>query len=704
LPDRPSSRAASYRIGVDIGGTFTDLVLARADGVFWTKKVSSTPDDYARGILDGVRALLTELKVEPSLVRSVVHGTTVATNAIAEHRGAKTALLTTRGFRDVLELRRLRTPELYSLFYSPPRPLAERRLRLEVDERTGADGEVIRPLDESTVHAAIDRIVKEGAEAVAVCLLHSYRNPAHERRVGEIVRERLPDVHLSLSVDVLPEIREYERTSTTVVNAYIGPIVGTYLASLSRRLTEAGIDAPLHIMQSNGGVMTARAAAATPAWIVESGPAAGVVGAHHAALRAGLKDIISFDMGGTTAKASIVERGERSSTTEYEVGGGISLSSRLIKGRGYALKLPVIDIAEVGAGGGSIVWIDAGGALKIGPRSAGAVPGPACYGAGGQEPTVTDANLVLGYISPEQLAGGTVKLHADLARRSLADQIAARLNMGLVEAAFGVHAVANETMIRALKAVSTYRGRDPRDFVLFAFGGNGGIHGPGIAKSLGMRTVVVPPAPGVFSAVGLLQAEPEYHFGQTVFGVAADIDPRSVTAAFEDLERRALDAAASEGAEIGHVAVTRQADLRYTGQRYELTVEGPAGLPVGRDDVAKLVERFHLEHQRTYGHNAPGEPVEIVNLRVTARVEVDSGGSELRQAAVPAGGKRRSSRDVHFGPQHGTVATPVLGSRYELTTAPARGPMVIEEYDATTVVPPEASARLDDLRNIVIDL
>jgi N-methylhydantoinase A len=709
----------SFRLGVDIGGTFTDLVLAGPDGVFWTRKVSSTPDDYARGILEGSLALLKDVRVSPADVQMVVHGTTVATNAIAELRGARTALITTKGFRDVLELRRLRTPELYSLFYSPPRPLAERRLRLEVDERIGAQGEVVRPLDESTVHAAIDRIAKEGAAAVAVCLLHSYRNPSHERRVGEIVRKRLPDIHLSLSVDVLPEIREYERTSTTVVNAYIGPLVGTYLTSLTHRLVEAGIRAPLHIMQSNGGIMSARAAAATPAWIVESGPAAGVVGAHEAALKSGLRDIISFDMGGTTAKASIVERGERSWTTEYEVGGGISLSSRLIKGRGYALKLPVIDIAEVGAGGGSIVWIDAGGALKIGPRSAGAVPGPVCYGAGGEEPTVTDANLVLGYISPDQLAGGSVKLQADLARRSLGDRIAKRLGLGLVEAAYGVHAVANETMIRALKAVSTYRGRDPRDFVLFAFGGNGGIHGPGIARSLGMRTVIVPPAPGVFSAVGLLKAEPEYHVGQTVFGEAATIDPASLAAAYDDLQRRAVDAATAEGAVPGSVVLARQADLRYTGQRYELTVEGPPSGPISRGEIATVVDRFHAEHLRTYGHNAPGEAVEFVNLRVTARV-TSGVATELRQSestgptgttgatratgATGATGGRSPSRQVHFGPQNGTVDTRVLSSRFDLGKGRQAGPLVIEEYDATTIVPPGATARLDDRQNIVIDL
>ncbi|MGE3798091.1 MAG: hydantoinase/oxoprolinase family protein, partial [Thermomicrobiales bacterium] len=387
-----------FRAGADIGGTFTDVVLLAPDGSFRSRKVLSTTDDYSRGIVDALINLVGRAGTEASQIGQIVHGTTVATNAILENQGARTALLTTKGFRDVLELRRLRTPQLYDRFYEPPKPIVERRLRLEVTERIDARGDVILELDEASVATAIARIEAEGADAVAVSLIHSWRNPEHERRVGDLVRQRLPGVFLSLSCDVLPEIREYERTSTTVLNAYIGPVVERYLESLVHRLASTGIGGELLIMQSNGGVMTAPAAATIPAQIVESGPAAGVIAARGAGVRAGYPDVISFDMGGTTAKASLVEDGVVARTTEYEVGAGISLSSRLVKGGGHALKLPVIDIAEVGAGGGSILWIDKGGVLKVGPRSAGAVPGPACHNTGGTDPTVTDANVLLGHI------------------------------------------------------------------------------------------------------------------------------------------------------------------------------------------------------------------------------------------------------------------------------------------------------------------
>ena len=426
---------------------------------YHTKKVPSTPADYAEGILDGAVQALGERGVDEASVREVIHGTTVASNTVLENKGAKTALITTKGFRDVLELRRLRVPHLYSLFYEPPTPLVPRRLRLEVEERVGADGEVVRPLDEESIYAAVERIRAEGADSVAVCLLHSYRNGDHERRVGEIVRKELPDLFCCLSVDVLAEIREYERTSTTVVNAYLGPIVEGYLNSLSGKARSAGIAAPLRIMQSNGGVMSLDRAAESPVRIVESGPAAGVVAAQRVGERVGLANVISFDMGGTTAKASLIEGGSLSWTTEHEIGAGISLSSRLVKGGGHAVKVPVVDLAEVGAGGGSIVWIDRGGALRVGPRSAGAVPGPACYDAGGDQPTVTDTNVVLGYISPAELAGGAVRLRPDLSARALEESIATPLKTPLLEAAYGVHVVANVTMIRAIRAVSTYRGR-----------------------------------------------------------------------------------------------------------------------------------------------------------------------------------------------------------------------------------------------------
>ena len=696
----PAIEQDNYRLGVDIGGTFTDVVLVSHEGEYWTKKVPSTPDDYARGILDGVLQLMGEGGLDGSAVREIIHGTTVASNTILENKGAKTALITTRGFRDVLELRRLRIPHLYSLFYQPPKPLADRRLRLEVDERIGADGGIVTPLDEDSIHAAIERIRSEGAEAVAVCLIHSYRSPEHERRVGEIVRRELPGVFCSLSIDVLSEIREYERTSTTVINSYLGPIVKGYMDSLVRQLRESNIGAALRIMQSNGGVMSAAKAAESPVQIVESGPAAGVVAAHRVGQRIGVSNLSSFDMGGTTAKASLIEDGQLSRTTEYEIGAGISLSSRLVKGGGHAVKVPVVDLAEVGAGGGSIVWVDRGGALKVGPQSAGATPGPACYGAGGEEPTVTDANVVLGFLNPGYLAGGAVELKPELSRAALQEKVATPLGTGLLEAAYGVHTVANVTMIRAIRAVSTYRGRDPRDFTLLAFGGSGPVHAVEMARSLRIGRVIVPPAPGLLSAVGLLEALPEYHFVQTFFSRIADADLTALSGAYGSLEARAIRDLVAEGYAEADIVRRRSADLRYVGQAYELTVEAPAG-DIGPDEVAALVERFHEEHERTYGHKAPEEPVEIVNLRLAASGKAEQTAPLRSNLLSNGGGDVR--RDAYFGPDYRLLSTPVL-SRSDLEGAGRQGPLIVEEYDATTVVPPGCTAGLDRWNNIVIEV
>ena len=675
-------------------------MLLAPDGRYWTKKVSSTPEDYAVGIIEGVAQVLDDRGLAGSALREIIHGTTVASNTILENKGARTALITTRGFRDVLELRRLRVPQLYSVFYEPPTPLVERRLRLEVDERVDSDGAVVAPLSEEDVETALDRIEREGAESVAVCFLHSYRNGAHERRVGEAIRRRLPDIYVSLSVDVLPEIREYERTSTTVVNSYLGPIVKTYLDSLEQQLGASDISAPVHIMQSNGGIMSARRAAETPVKIVESGPAAGVVGGDETGKRVGLPNLITFDMGGTTAKASLIEDGQRSWTTEHEIGAGISLSSRLVKGGGHAIKVPVMDLAEVGAGGGSIVWIDRGGALRVGPRSAGAMPGPACYDTGGTEPTVTDANVVLGYVNPRRLAGGAVELKPELSTRVIEDRVAGPLGMDALEAAYGVHTVANVTMIRAIRAVSTYRGRDPRDFSMLAFGGSGPIHAVAMARSLSVSTVVVPPASGVFSAVGLLQAQAESHFVLTFFGRLSQVDAEALDGAYGEMMTQAEASLAEEGYGGADLVWRRSADLRYVGQAYELTVQAPEGR-LGAPGVILLEERFHDEHERTYGHKAPDEAVEIVNLRLTARAA--SGQSAPVTPMAAQDGHERTSRDVYFGPDHGSLETPIV-SRSELTSAGVDGPMVVEEYDVTTVVPPGSSARLDEWSNIVIDV
>src|SRR5438552_6129596 len=416
--------ARSFRAGVDIGGTFTDIVLLGDQGERCTKKVSSTVDDYARAITEGVAELLAEIGGEARGIAELLHGTTVASNAILEHKGARTGLITTKGFRDVLEIRNLRMPRLYDMSWTKPPPLVERRLRVEVDERVNARGEVDRQLDDDSVERAVRFLVGEGVEAIAICLLHSYLNPAHELRVKEIAAGLAPGLILCASAEVLPVIDEYERSSTTVINAYVRPIVETYLSRLIEEVKRIGIDAPLLLMQSNGGLTTAKAAAVTPMHIIESGPDAGVVGVQALTQRIGICKAISFDMGGTTAKASLIENGELTRATEYQVGAGIVLCSRLLSGAGYTLKVPAIDLAEVGAGGGSILWIDAGGALQVGPMSAGAVPGPVCYDQGGEEPTVTDANVVLGYINPAHLVGGALKLNAEQARAVIADKIA----------------------------------------------------------------------------------------------------------------------------------------------------------------------------------------------------------------------------------------------------------------------------------------
>ncbi|MBA2451057.1 MAG: hydantoinase/oxoprolinase family protein, partial [Chloroflexi bacterium] len=560
------------RVGVDIGGTFTDVVLLAGDGTVVTRKLLTTPDDYGRAVVGGIGGLLDQLGLETERLGEIVHGTTVATNAVLEQKGAPTGLLTTRGFRDVLELRRIRSPELYNLFYEKPRPLVSRRHRLEVDERIDHSGAVVRALDLESAERALARLRDEGIRSIAVTFINAYANPAHERAVGELALARFPELQVSLSSDVLPEIREYERTSTTVINAYLMPVVRRYLQDLVDELERVRIRAPLLIMQSNGGIMPARAAQERPIHIIESGPAAGVIASAFLASQLDLPNVLTFDMGGTTAKASIIEDGALSQTPEYEVGGGISLTSRLIKGGGYALRTPVIDIAEVGAGGGSIVWVDRGGALQVGPHSAGAAPGPVCYGAGGTEPTVSDANLALGYLSPAGLVGGDLPLDADAARRALREHVAEPLGIGLLEAAYGIHLVANANMIRAVRAVSSQRGRDPRGFALFAFGGSGPVHAVELARSLDMRRVIVPRSPGLFSAFGLLFAEVEHHYVRTFFRKTEALDPAELDQVIAELEGEARETLAAEGYRGDRVALKRQADLRYAGQSWELTV------------------------------------------------------------------------------------------------------------------------------------
>jgi len=689
-----------YVLGCDIGGTFTDIVL-RGNGSVRTLKVSSTPDDYSRAILSAIEEIRVTLGVEPQAIDAVVHATTVATNTILEHKGARTALVTTEGFRDVLEMRRLRIPVMYDLQYDKPAPLVPRRLRFEVAERLDARGAVKTALDETQARVIAQRLREQGVESVAICLLHAYVNPAHEKRVAEILRSALPtDTYVCLSSDILPEIREYERSSTAVVNAYIGPVVRRYVSSLTARLKEVGVQGALHIMQSNGGTMSAATAVEKPAFLVESGPAAGVIACANIARSAGLGNVISFDMGGTTAKAAMIEDGEPARTTEYEVGAGINVSSRLVKGGGYAIKLPFIDVSEIGAGGGSIVSIDGAGSVKVGPRSAGAVPGPACYGLGGEEPTFTDAAVTLGYLNPDYLVGGKLRIDARLSRDVIARSIAAPLGLDLLAAAYGVYQIAVATMTRAVKAVSTYRGRDPRDFGLVAFGGNGPVVGVAIARELQMRRVLIPPAPGVFSAAGLLFSNVEHSQQQSVVRQTSDIAATDLLQAFERLESLVRDGMRREGIADARVSVRRLADLRYAGQAFELTVPVSAAMR-----VADIEAAFHAEHARTYGHSSQVDPVDLINIRIVgsaAPVGREGLAEGLRAAVAASGPARIGRRQAYFGAPGGLLDVPVL-ARSDLISGRRDGPFIVEEFDATCIVPPGASAELDAHGNILID-
>jgi len=690
-----------FRVGVDIGGTFTDIVFLDAEGGIHTKKVSSSVDDYARAIVDGLREVFRETGLGGSDIGEILHGTTVGSNAILELKGAKTGLITTRGFRDVLEIRRLRMPRLYDLRWEKPAPLVERYLRQEIDERVNGRGEVIRPLDPEGIERVLDRLLREGIEALAVCLLNAYANPAHERAIREIVSRRAPGLPCCISSDVLPEIKEYERTSTTVINAYVMPIVQRYLATLEEGLAEVEARAPLLIMQSNGGLMSAVAAARMPMHIIESGPAAGVVGSQALARRMGLTKVLTLDMGGTTAKASIIENGEVSRSGEIEVGGGILVGARLLTGAGYLLRVPAIDLAEVGAGGGSIVWIDPGGSLRVGPRSAGASPGPVGYDLGGTEPTLTDANIILGYLNPAYLCGGAVKLNAERSQAAFAERVAGPLGLSVAEAAHGAHLIAASNMIRAIRAVSSERGRDPREYILFAFGGNGPLFAAAMARALEVRQVVVPVAPGLFSSFGLLYSDVQHHYVRTYRRRTRGVDLDELDAIWTGMETEARAQLAAEGFTGAAARIRRGVDLRYHGQSFELTIP----VPTARVDarlMADLEEAFGREHERTYGHRAgPSEPVELVNLRVIGD-GIPERSRVPDQVRIDRTGDPLPSRRVYFGSRVGWLDTPVL-RRPDLAT-PRPGPYIVEEYDATCLVPPHAVGALDGLGNIVLTL
>lgn len=690
------------RLGVDVGGTFTDIVGILPDGAVFSEKVLSSPDDYSVAIEAGVRAALNRNSMSAGKVMEFVHGATIATNAILTRSGARTALLTTKGFRDLLEIRRMRMPRLYDMHWQKPRPLVPRNLVLEVGERMDHKGVTCLALDEEGLRSSISQLIEQDVESIAVCFLHSYANPTHEQRTRDIILEMAPSIQVSISSEVLPEIKEYERASTTVINAYVQPLVARYIGSMERDLRKVGISQPVMIMQSNGGMMPSESALRFPFNIIESGPAAGVIGAYQLSKRLGIQDVLTLDIGGTTAKAAIIENGTISRSREYEVGSDLSIGHRLVRGTGYALRVPSIDIAEVGAGGGSIAWTDPGRALKLGPRSAGAKPGPACYGLGGTEPTTTDANVHLGLTNPEQLAGGRLRLDRDKAEEAIHNQLSRPLRISVTEAAWGIRIVANSNVARAVKAVSGARGRDPGSFCLFAFGGMGPVHALDLADELGIRKVMIPPMAGLFSALGLLFADVEHHFVRSVQFVSTNGDDHRLSHVADELVSQASSLLKQEGYHGDRQHLTLQADAQYRGQDSSLTIPWRS-LKLDGKSLDALIRDFHSQHEATFGYMSAEEEVEITAVRCVAQglPDVPRVPDRLRSFADETS-YETGSRKCYFGPRNGWITTDIIG-RQNLCGTVVKGPAIIEEDSSLTVVLPGWKASLDDWSNIVLD-
>ena len=677
-------------VGVDIGGTFTDLMLYDTESsAVEVHKLPSTPDDPGRALVQGIGELCSTAGIDPAEISAVFHGTTVATNAVLQHRGAVAGMITTKGFRDVVHIGRHQRPQHYSVVQEIPwqaRPFVQRRHRKVVSERiVPPDGTVLEPLDEAGVRAAARELREAGVEAVAVCFLFSYLDPAHERRAAEIVAEEMPGAFVTASADIFPQFREFERFTTATMNAFVGPVAGRYLERLEEALGEQGVPGKLHVMMSNGGVASARQASRKPVTLLLSGPAAGVLGALWAGARDGRERLISFDMGGTSADIGIV--------TERGV---VEASARDTEVAGYPLLVPMIDVHTIGAGGGSIAHVDEGGAFRVGPRSAGASPGPAAYGFGGTEPTVTDANVVLGRIDPDRFLGGEMRLDPDAAAEAV-QRLAGELGVSLLEAAEGIVTIVDANMAAAIRSRTIQKGHDPRSFTLVALGGAGPLHAASLADTLGVPEVLVPAYPGITAAMGLLTSDLKYDQMRTAFMVEGAIDEERLHRELAEMEADLRATLAADEVREDDVRVDAGLDCRYVGQGYELCVP----LPSGRFTPAAL-EEFHRLHEQEYGR-ASRDPIEIVNLRVTAagrrptleRLRVTSG--TLEEAWL-------GEREVIFRGADGLRAVPT--PHYERAKlpldVPIPGPAIVFQRDTTVLVPPAWSARADRAGNIIL--
>jgi len=674
------------RVGVDIGGTFTDLVTIR-DGVVGVHKTPSTPVTPEQAVVDGLATIEAADDLSYDEVSFLAHGTTVATNAVLEGEFVDTALVTTAGFRDALEIGRQARPDIYDFQAEKPTPVIERDRRYEVPERLDDRGAVLEPLDEDAVRELAAELAETGVESVAVSLLFSFENDAHERRVCDLLTAEL-DASFSLSSVVLPEIREYERSLATALNAALKPVMDDYIGRLQARVRERGVGAELKIMQSNGGIITADAARESPVNTLLSGPAAGVQGATYVAGRSGVADLVTMDMGGTSCDVSLVQGGDPLVTTDVEVGD-------------YPVGVPMIDVHTVGAGGGSIAWIDAGGALRVGPKSAGADPGPICYGRGGTAPTITDAHLLLGRIDPASFLPGQRDVEVADVERRVAEQVADPLDVDVEAAAQGILDVANANMAGALRVVSVERGYDPRDFGLVAFGGAGPLHAATLAAELDIPRVVVPGNAGVLSALGLLISDILYDYSTSRVRPLDDVDPADLTDAFESFADRGHDRLAAENLAPERVQFERSVDLRYRGQSFQLPVPVPGG-PLDEGALATVAERFHDRHRQRYGHAYPDEPVELVTIRLRARGVVETPDLRPERTGGSVDDAVTATRRVVFDGD--SQETPIYDRALLPTGGEFEGPAVVEGAESTAIVHPDQRARVDEYGSLLVEV
>ena len=689
-----------YRFGVDVGGTFTDLVIQDGEtGRIRTVKVPSTPHDPSEAVLDAIRTAADEdgIAVDLAAVGQLIHSTTVASNTILQGVGARTGLLVTEGFRDLLEIRRHKRYALFDAAYRKLPPLVERRLTVGIPERIDAQGEIVAKLDEAAVRRALAFLAGEQVEAVAICFLFSFVNDAHERRVAAIAREMLPGAFVSVSSEIYPQYREYERASTTVVNSYLGPRVSRYIDRLSGEAKTLGITAPLQLMQSNGGVIAAREASLCPCRIVESGPAAGVIAAAYFGALVGRKDVIAFDMGGTTAKAGVIENGEVRLASGQEVGTGVNMS-RLLQGGGYFIGAATVDLAEVGAGGGSIVRLDAGKVHKVGPESAGAVPGPICYGHGGERVTVTDANVILNRIPADHFLGGRMKLDVAHAGEVVHDTLAAPLGVSAEEVCAAIVEIANANMLKMLRIVSVEQGYDPRAFCLIPSGGSGPVHAAELAEELGIAEVIVPPAPGLLSSQGLLSADARYDFRRTFVATVRETPMMQLAALIEELTQAGGTTLKEAQQRAERTEIVVSADMRYRGQAYEINV--PIA-PTDNDDARDaIIEAFHQAHERVYGRRHAEGEVQFVNICLTLIGRVRAVRHPRLAAAEKDAVPLARARTWFRGRAHD--ACPCYDRDRLLAGHRIAGPAVIAGQDSTIVIPPEWLARCDEFGNIAM--